>query len=339
METAASASATPGLQATPAPRGEILIYPRDAEAGQDYPPIEDAAAFRGWFAREGYVVVRRAVPGAMCDRAVQAFLREVLPDRCGLFERHVSGRYERHVLTEAGFMQYPIMNLQDLSPEKYPGFRMLGLQLLTQPAVRRAVQTLLGERGRIVHTMYFDGNQTTWAHRDGHYLDAEREGQMIGVWLAAEDIHPDAGRFFVVPRSHRMQVPGEGRDPNGEAYKASMAAFVRDGPLPCVSPVLRQGDLLLWTSLTVHGSLPTADPRQSRRSFTAHYVPRSQRYQWNVRARSSSRCMRVNGVEVMLHAGGTGWSGQLQAAMRDGMPRLYGLAQALKKRWGFRTAR
>ena len=59
----------------------------------------------------------------------------------------------------------------------------------------------------MIHTMYFDGNQKTWAHRDSHYIDAEETGRMIGVWIAAEDIDPGAGPFYVYARSHVTPTP------------------------------------------------------------------------------------------------------------------------------------
>jgi phytanoyl-CoA hydroxylase len=226
-------------------------------------------------------------------------------------------------------MQYPIMNLQDITTKKYPHFKKRGLDLLTQASVQRAVSTLFGEPGRVVHTMYFDGNQTTWAHRDGHYIDSQQAGKMIGVWIAAEDIHPEAGRFFILPRSHRTAVPGEQGDPNSRAYKAKMADFVREGPLDCVAPLLRQGDMLIWTSLTIHGSLPTTDARYSRRSFTAHYVPQSHQFQWNVREQASQRSIIVNGVDVILHGDDGSLFKRLRNAVRSEWPWLYGWARAL----------
>lgn len=315
----------------PSPRQLVLQHPRGTTNIEPYPAPEDAAAFRQWFEREGYVVVRNAVPAALCESGVNAFRREVLPDRLGFFERHASGRYERHVLTETGFMKYPIMNLQDLSEKKYPAFRRTGLDLLTQPRIQQAVEALCGEPGRLVHTMYFDGNQTTWAHRDGHYIDSGQAGKMIGVWVAAEDIHPEAGRFFVLPRSHLMKVPGESGDPNGDEYKARMAEFVRHGPLDCLSPVLRQGDMLMWNSMVIHGSLPTTDQRHSRRSFTAHYVPCSHQYQWNVRSQASRKSVIVNQVEVILHRDDSTWWRRARSAVRSGLPRVYGLAQAMRR--------
>nr|WP_229256318.1 phytanoyl-CoA dioxygenase family protein [Duganella lactea] len=147
--------------------------------------------------------MRGLLPPAVCETARLAFLREVWPARRAYFKRHASGRYERNVYTEHGHMKYPIMNLQDIGGRRFRAFRQHALELLTHPHVRQLMQQLFGEPARLVHTMYFDGNQATWAHRDGDYLDASAAGQMIGVWIAAEDIHPDAGRFYLVPGSHR----------------------------------------------------------------------------------------------------------------------------------------
>jgi hypothetical protein len=64
------------------PREEILVFPRSA-GSEYYPPLEQADAFKTWFEREGYIVVRHAVRPGLCGSAVQAFQAEVLPDRLG----------------------------------------------------------------------------------------------------------------------------------------------------------------------------------------------------------------------------------------------------------------
>lgn len=313
------------------PRSPVLEHPRGCEGSDPYPSPENRKEFRAWFEREGYVLIRNAIPPRLCQFGIDAFRREALHDRLGFFERHASGKFERHVYTQAGFMKYPIMNLQDLSLDKHAGFRRAGLNILTHPTIQRAMIALTGEPGRCIHTMYFDGNQTTWAHRDGHYIDSGHDGQMIGVWVAAEDIHPDAGRFFIVPQSHRMRVPGEEGDPNSPEYKARMADFVRHGPLDCLAPVLKQGDLLMWNSMVIHGSLPTTDERYSRRSFTAHYVPLSHPYKWNVRAGKSMKSMKFNRVEVILHTDDGTLVKRVRNRVRSEWPRVYGAARGVWK--------
>ena len=105
-------------------------------------------------------------------------------------------------------MRHPIVNLQDISGRRYPQFKAASLALLTDPVLRRAMQTLLGEPARLGRTMYFDGNQTALPQRDGQRADPARPAAAIGAWIAAEDIDPGAGRVFVVPGSHRQPVPG-----------------------------------------------------------------------------------------------------------------------------------
>jgi phytanoyl-CoA hydroxylase len=281
-------------------------------------PLADPARVRRHFVDEGYVVVRGAVPASLCQAAKVAFAGEVKPSRA-YFKRHASSDFERHVFTEAGFMKYPIMNIQDLPEGKYGRFRGLGLAMLAHDSVRDVMSLLLGEPGRMIHTMYFDGNQKTWAHRDSHYIDARETGRMIGVWIAAEDIHPGAGPFYVYARSHRTPTPAgldlDRIDPNGPEYKQRMEAFADGSALRLVAPELAQGDMILWSSLTIHGSLATTQPEKSRRSFTAHYIPVSQTYLWGRKAAGSQRELIVNDVPVTLH--GDRPRGSVRAGMRQ----------------------
>lgn len=293
------------IYATTAPDGAPVIIPARYSAADDlYPDREDLAGLRQYFEQEGYVVLRNAVPPDLCARGVEGFEREVKPDR-GYFVRHASTRPERHVFTEYGFMKYPIMNLQDLPQSRYPRFRQHGLEVLTHPNLTRVLHALLGEEGKLSHTMFFDGNQVTWAHHDSYYIDSEHVGRMIGVWVAAEDIQPGAGRFYVYPRSHRLPFPVLGKDfdldPNGDAYKAYVLGLVREHGLVCRAPALRQGDVLLFTSKTIHGSLPTTQPYFSRKSFTAHYIPVSHGLRWFHTREANLSSHLFNGVQVLHH--------------------------------------
>jgi phytanoyl-CoA hydroxylase len=303
------------------PRDTILIRPAGDQADA-YPAFQNTLAFRSYFEREGFIVIRNAISSDLCEAAKQAFLAEMLPAKHALFVRHASGAHERHVYTEHGFMKFPVMNIQDVPDKRYPGFRRNGLALLTHDNVQRAMAALFGEAGQLVYTMYFDGNQTTWSHRDGHYFDSHQSGAMVGVWIAAEDIHPDAGRFFVIPRSHHLGVLGERQDPNGRDYKTVMADFVRHGPLDCVAPILRQGDMLLWSSMTIHGSLPSANAQWSRRSFTGHYVPQSHQFTQHLKRKAARKTINVNGVPVTLH-GDQSALGMLKESLRVDFPRIY----------------
>ena len=283
--------------------------------------------FKQFFEREGYVVIPNAVPQALCEQAKQAFIQDIKADN-RFFMRHESSSFERHKFTEAGFMKYPIMNIQDLSSRKLSNFRRLGLEILTYTKLREVMKTLLGTNGKIIHTMYFDGNQQTWAHRDCDYIDSEQTGHMIGVLVAVEDIHPGAGRFFVIENSHRIQFPLEWHigeiDPNGREYKDKLAEFValRTSESKCIAPVLKQGDAIMWSSLTVHGSLATTAPSYSRRSFTAHYISKDQQHIFKY-GQHAIRPVLINGVEIIHRGNQMRFSTQLKHFLKNDHPALY----------------
>lgn len=145
------------------------------------PALSNPAEFKQFFQREGYVVVRAALPPAVCAEAVDGFLKEVHLDIGALFLRDARARFEPHAYTETGRMRFPIVNLQDISGRRYPQFKAAGLALLTDPMLRHAVETLLGEPARLARTMYSDGSLATAPQ--GERDDAA----VVGAWIAAED--------------------------------------------------------------------------------------------------------------------------------------------------------
>lgn len=301
------------------------------------PPFTDPDSIRDAFEREGYVIVRGLVPPALCERGRQAFLRDVKPSG-NYFIRHISGTYERHVINAYGHMQYPIMNIQDLKARRFRAFRRGSLDVLTHPNVQAITALLFGEPGKVVHTMYFDANQATWAHRDSHYIDSEKTGRMLGVWVAVDDIHPGAGRFYVHARTHRAETPLElgvdTVDPNSDEYKARIVRFLEQNGFPRVAPVLRRGDAVVFSGLTIHGSLATSVPGHPRRCLTSHWVPASHHYQWFRRWPGRGQCAPHGGVPIVHHFDQTGWKTQWRLRARDfaqeHVPGLYALRRRLR---------
>jgi phytanoyl-CoA hydroxylase len=283
-------------------------------AGEDASPeLADSHAFRDFFRREGYIIMRKALPPAVCAEAVDGFLKEVHLDNRALFLRDCPSRYEAHCYNDAGHMRYPIVNLQDIPGRRYPQFKAAGLALLTDPVLRRAMQTLLGEPARLGRTMYFDSNLTELPQRDNPRNDFARPSAMIGAWIAAEDSHAGAGRFFVVPGSHRCQHP-----PASAGSSARRKA----------APLLKQGDVLLWSAMTLHGNLPATTPACSRRAFTGHYIGRSETPLW----RSTGSAVQ-GGMEVMHYCDHRSLAVRAVALLRSEYPAAYGL---LRRAWARR---
>jgi len=241
-------------------------------------------AIKSYYLQYGYVVVRGLVSVEAIERANALFDTEILPSKRFIY-RQATANPERHVWTPNGFMLNSLLNLQSLDPRHFGGFRRAAQQVLTDAGLQCIVKEFFGEAGKLVQSMYFHGNPVTWPHQDTYYLDSEHLGSMSAAWIAAEEIAPGAGRFFIYPGSHKIDMQKNAGDFDiafhHDRYKQLVKDVVRDQKLSCRAPALATGDVLFWHARTIHGSLPTTQPDRSRRSFTAHYIPQSHRlFSW-----------------------------------------------------------
>src|SRR5437870_11290419 len=188
------------------PEGRQIEIPVSVVRNTDpYPPCEDAAGLRRYYEQEGYVVVRELLPGDLCDGAREAFSAEVKPYP-GFSYRKALANPEKHVFTGHGYMLNSILNIQDLPMSRFGKFREKGLALLTHYRLQQIVAAILGEPGKLVQSMYFEGNPITCPHQDTYYLEAAEIVRMTAVSVAVEAIHPGAGRVFIYPVSHKIDM-------------------------------------------------------------------------------------------------------------------------------------
>lgn len=285
-----------------APDGrETRIQVAVDDASDPYRAVERTGGLRAYYQEHGYVVARGVIPEALCDAARQAFSEEIRPFG-GYIYRQASAVPETHKFSDHGYMLNSILNIQDLDRSRFPQFRAAALSVVTHPDLHRHFSTILGEPGKIVQTMYFEGNPRTWAHQDTYYLDSVDIGRMAGAWIAVEDIHPGAGRFYIYPGSHRIDMQKNGGDFdiafNHDRYKTLVLDVIKRHGLECRAPAMRKGDVLFWSSKTIHGSLETTRGERSRASFTAHAIPRSKGFLQFQSREKALRIRELNGVPV-----------------------------------------
>ncbi|HTW74430.1 MAG TPA: phytanoyl-CoA dioxygenase family protein [Steroidobacteraceae bacterium] len=285
------------------PRGLKVDVPERAD--EDPSPkfaLADAAAIRQYYADNGYVVLRELLPTRDCHNIRGLWEREVKPSRDFIY-RQATARAERHVFNAQGWVMNPILNLQSVDPGRYPRFRDYATdRILTARPLAEAFELILGERPKIVQSMYFEGNSATWEHQDSYYLDSEKLGCMAGAWIALEDIGASAGRFFICPQSHRIDLGRQGLHnhiaDHHDLYIRSVVRKVEELGLPIRAPRLCQGDVLLWNSRTIHGSLDSQDARCSRSSITCHGIPDSHRFLQLQTRIKPLQIRTINGVRV-----------------------------------------
>jgi phytanoyl-CoA hydroxylase len=247
----------------------------------DYASLRSAADRRAYYEEHGYVVIPGLVEPALCQEALRCFMEEVKPYR-GYIYRQASANPERHRFTADGFMLNSILNPFSVSSRHFPRFRGISRRTLASDALYRAVEELYGEPATMVQSMYFEGNPATWAHQDCYYLDSDKDGALLGTWIALEDIHEEAGRFYIVPGSHRIDIGRNAAELNiatsHDQYKALVEQIMAERKLERRKPALRRGDVLIWSSRTIHGAERPSGPGHSRNSYTAHFIPSSTRF-------------------------------------------------------------
>jgi len=259
---------------------EIEIPERVDENGASF-SLNQLGDARQYYCDNGYVVVRAVVDPDVCD-ALRAGFDQTVKRYPGYIYRQTTCNPEKNRINDRGFVMNPILNLQSLRSSEFEPLKSLAMQIFASSAIKAITKVLLAEDAKLVQSMYFEGNSETSPHQDTYYLDSEQLGTMVGCWYALEDIAPGAGRFFVVPGSQKIDMAKNGGDFDyafhHDRYKELVRQTLSDGELEIRAPFLARGDVLLWNSKTIHGSLRTTQPQFSRSSLTAHYIPVSHRF-------------------------------------------------------------
>ena len=257
---------------------------------------------RAYYDTNGYVVIKSVLSPAVCDSA-----RELWSDEIKTTDKHIyrqaTAKAEKNTFNENGWVMNPILNLQSVDPRYFGKFRdHCTNSILTSKNTNKLLSFFLDDKPKIVQSMYFEGNSATWEHQDTYYLDSENMGTMVAAWIALEDIEADAGRFFVCPTSHKIEMDKQSSLNNvttkHDSYISDIVDHIKDGNFEIRAPKLDKGDVLLWNSRTIHGSLKSFSKSKSRSSITCHVIPNRDKFlQFQSRA-SDLKCDEVNDVSV-----------------------------------------
>jgi len=249
----------------------------------------------------GYIIVRKLVQLSLCDELVAAFRKEVKPFT-GPLLRQASARLGTHLFTADGFMANALLSVQDLVEPCFVQFRTRAIDVMAGQHTQKILRKLLIDTPLLVESMYFESTLIgVPLHADGDYMDSDVPGTMLGAWFALEDIAPLAGRFVLVPRSHRLERAGgraaaayrefrtrhartsatSGSDMRTNVKRrleeaALLHRAISENGLSVIAPMLEKGDAVFWSAGTIHGSLPPESRDQSRNSLTAHYIADTQ---------------------------------------------------------------
>lgn len=225
-----------------------------------------------YYDENGYYIFQGLIPESLVDNLLEIYESQILPSKNHFF-RQSSNRWEKNQINQFGYCEESFLNVHDYP--NYPAFDEAIKKIMCSPQVREALTQLTDSpEHNLMQSMLFDLNAATPAHQDWYYLDSIPSGHLLAGWFALEDIHEEAGRFYVLPKSHRVELDLTNDEKASNApYMKKLKEYVELHQNEINTPALKKGDVLFWNSGTVHGSMKTINPQYSRKSLTAHYLP------------------------------------------------------------------
>jgi phytanoyl-CoA hydroxylase len=219
----------------------------------------------------GYYIIRDIIPSNLIDDLLFLYKKDIANSK-DLFFRQNRDKYTRNRVNDFGHVMDSFLDIHNY--KKYPDFSKAALKIFCFRPFLSILSEIIGsESFNVMQTMLFDANTATWPHQDCWYLDSVPNGHLLGAWFALEDIHEEAGRFYVIPKTMGIRFHEENPGISHSAWVAKMRVFLAKNQDRVVAPELKKGDVLIWNSRTIHGSLATKNARHSRKSLTAHYLP------------------------------------------------------------------
>ncbi len=237
-------------------------------------PVSEKNEIKEYYDSYGYVIVENLLNHSKIQYLLDSY--EIIKHSNSFVffsqDTHIPTRPK---LTQEGFIENSILNPASLKLWKQ--FSQSVEECLVDENIT-AVLNVLSEASSYVmmQNMFFDKSTGTVEHQDHYYLDSEPPGKMVAAWYSLEDIHEDAGCFFVLPGSHKGRVIERKSASNfsdHDTFVKQINNLINEGNYEYRSFPLKKGDVLFWHPYTIHGAYNNRDPRFSRKSLTAHYYP------------------------------------------------------------------
>lgn len=235
-----------------------------------------------YYEDNGYVIFRGCVSEENCKQIKNIWEKTIKPYK-GTIYRQSTAKAERNIFNKNNWVMNPILNIQSINPNLFGDLRdVVDNKVFSSTSICKALKSILGEKPKIVQSMYFEGNSATWEHQDSYYLDSENVGKMTAGWLALEEIKADAGRFFICPKSHKIEhgkqnIHNNIAD-NHDKYIKEIVSIMKTNNMEIKAPYMTVGDVLFWNSWTIHGSIDSQNENFSRSSITMHAIPESHKF-------------------------------------------------------------
>ena len=235
-----------------------------------------------YYDENGYVIFNSLIKKENCDQ-IRNHWDKYIKQYKGKIYRQTSGKAERNQLNDCEWIMNPILNIQSLNSKNFGIFKkFIENNIFNDLSLSSIFKNFFNKKPKIIQSMYFEGNAATEEHQDTYFLDSDIIGRLAAAWIALEEIAADAGRFFIISGSHKIDMKKNKfyNDilSNHDDYIKEMIVVCDSLGLKIKAPYLNKGDVLFWNSKTIHGSLDSQSKTNSRSSITLHAIPENHKF-------------------------------------------------------------
>jgi ectoine hydroxylase-related dioxygenase (phytanoyl-CoA dioxygenase family) len=233
---------------------------------------EEAELLRFWI-DNGYVVLDHAVSDEAIEKARLA-IAEVYQAGRAIIETYEFGDV-RYVKVEPRHRQ-----MQHKLIDAYAHSDDIRKMMLSERIVR-FLNIIFDRPALAFQSLYFEKGSQQDIHQDTAYVRVNRPMEMVGTWIAMEDIQEGSGELEYFVGSHRVPefLWGEEKSkwmpygsPDHPQFLAHLKSESERMGLQRVKFRPKKGDALVWHADLCHGGAEITNPT-TRRSFVSHWCP------------------------------------------------------------------
>jgi len=220
----------------------------------------DLSTEEGFFAEEGYCIIRQAIPQAMVESLAEWTKKSFWDGSGNLLHGRMQDEWKRVPIVKEMAVYEPILERLN----RFYGRKPIPFQTLSFP---------VGTQQR--------------THSDTIHFHCFPQRFMCGVWVAFEEINADNGPLHYYPKSHRLPVLeahdvgisaanilSKSSEENAQhyvKYENAVEEMIQAAGLEKKIVELQPGDALIWAANLLHGGEPIHKQGATRMSQVTHY--------------------------------------------------------------------
>lgn len=239
---------------------------------------DDAERLRLWI-RDGYVILRNAVPHDVIDRLVSEIDQSWDNPPDWLLAQTAHSEY---IPLEKADRNQPLTKLLDFYVQSNSA-----LEVMFSSSICHFLNLIFEDDILGFQSLTFERGSTQAIHQDTAYVVCSSPMTLAASWVALEDIEEGSGELQYYPGSHRFGDFNFG-DPDRKHWNAEqdgnpihdhflnwLHETAKEKEIERLSFLPKKGDALIWSADLAHGGGAISRPELTRRSFVTHYCPRN----------------------------------------------------------------